>query len=307
MVGPPSSPNCPRIQLPMTDRDVVERAAKLFDRRVWRSDRGIDRGYKPAFLTAIKGAAAVHLMTALRPLMGSRRRSQIDRALARPHNSRIRWHRPSVSCAVAACARPARTKGLCKIHYHTWWKSTKRGRTPRHVPVDPPLPAAIEAVGVLTMPSALTPNALAWLAGLLEGEGTFEAHRQRSFRYPRVAVSMCDEDVVARVSALIGSRSVWRQEPREGDWSPTFGTAVTGARGAELMVMLLPHMGGRRSTEIRLALEAYAPIRITPAPTTCAVPKCDRPHEARGLCHRHHMQWWRDRRGGREPRVTPLR
>lgn len=97
LAGPPSSPNCPRIQLPMTDRDVVEHAACLFDRPVWRSDRGRELGFKPVFLTSVKGAAAIRLMTALRPVMGERRRSQIDHALVRPHQRRMRWYAPARS------------------------------------------------------------------------------------------------------------------------------------------------------------------------------------------------------------------
>lgn len=306
LVGPPSSPRTPRIQLPMTDRDVVERAARLFDRPVWRSDRGLELGYRPVYLTSIKGAAAVHLMIALKPLMGRRRTAQIDRALARPHNTRMRWYRRAERCLAERCKRPVKTRGLCKLHYHTWWKAKKRGRVTSHLPTDPPLPAESGLVGPLTVPVVGSELALAWLAGLLEGEGTFESHRERQFRYPRIALHMCDEDVVTRASALLGSRSVWPEEPRQEAWSPTYGTAITGRKASELMSALLPHMGERRSAEIRAALSAYRPVRLSKQ-DGCSVPACDRPHDARGLCKRHHMQWWRDVRRGREPRVTPLR
>ena len=59
--APPSSPNCPRISLEMTDKDVVERAASLMNGKV--------------------ATRAVELMRVLHPEMGSRRRSQIDAAL----------------------------------------------------------------------------------------------------------------------------------------------------------------------------------------------------------------------------------
>jgi hypothetical protein len=289
----------------MTDRDVVERAATMLARRVWRSDRGVALGYKPAFLTSIKGAAAVRLMIAVRPVMGLRRQAQIDRALARPHATRIRWHRRPSACSVTSCQRTVRVRGLCKLHYHLWWKSNKRGRASRYVPIDPPPPAAIDAVDHLGIPSVGTPQALAWLAGLLEGEGTFEALREREFTYPRISVSMCDEDIVQRVSAILDSKSVWRQEPRQDNWSATYGTALTGARAAEFMAALLHHMGQRRSAEIERALALYRPIRLSPR-VSCTVSGCDAPHDSRGLCHRHHMQWWRDVRAGRAPRVASL-
>lgn len=306
LAGPPSSPNCPRIQLPMTDKDVVEHAARLLDRPVWRSDRGQDLGYKPVFLTALKGAAAVELMLALRPVMGRRRQAQIDRAVARPHSRRMRWYRPASACNVRACQRPVKARGLCKLHYHLWWKSNKRGRCSLYVPTDPPPPASIGLVGPLAVPRPESPPAIAWLAGLLEGEGTFECHRQGDHNYPRITLWMCDEDIVERASELLGSASVWRAEPREPGWSPTFGTAVTGAKAAPVMSSLLPYMGDRRSREIQDALDAYRPIREARR-EGCVVEGCLSHHEARGLCHRHHMQWWRDVRRGRAPRVTALR
>lgn len=48
-------------------------------------------------------------------------------------------------------------------------------------------------------------------------------------------------------------------------------------------------------------------IRLVDPPPTCVVPGCDRPHESRGLCHKHYMSWLRDVAKGRAPRVTPLR
>lgn len=268
VAGPPSAPTVPRIQLPMTDRDVVARAAHLFDRRFWRSDRGIELGCKPVFLTAIKGAAAVQLMSALRPIMGVRRQGQIDRALVRPHSDRPRWYRRPLACAAPRCRRLVHAKGLCKVHYDSWWKARKRGHAYRYAPIDAPMPAGIDSAKPLLRPAPDTPAALAWLAGLLEGEGTFEAHRQGRRTYPRLSLQMCDEDVVVRVASLIDAPSVWCEAPqREG---------------------------------------AYEPLRLSPQ-EGCVVTGCAAPHDSRGLCHRHHTQWWRDVRAGREPRVTPLR
>lgn len=306
LAGPPSNPNCPRAQLAMTDQDVVERAAQLFGRRVWRSDRGRDRGYKPAFLTAIKGAAAARLMTTLRPIMGDRRQAQIDHALARPHVRTVRWHVHATACSVPTCPRPVRTKGLCKLHYHLWWKARKRGRPSKYIPLDAPLPPAIDDATIITQPDPDTRAALAWLAGLLEGEGSFDALRHRDHHYPRISVSMCDEDVIGRARAILGSRSVWRDEPRQDGWSAMFATALTGARAADAMNTLLPFMGRRRASEIASALAAYQPIRVARR-SGCTVPGCEQPHDSRGLCHRHHMQWWRDVRHGRVPRVAALR
>lgn len=291
----------------MTDRDVVEHAARLVGRPVWRSDRGLELGYKSAFLTSLKGAGAVQLMEKLRPVMGSRRQAQIDRALARPHQRRMRWYRRASACSVTACPRPVRVRGLCKDHYNSWWKSKKRGRVPRYVPIDPPGPASIDHIGPLAVPETGTSAAIAWLAGLLEGEGTFEAHGQRDRIYPRISLHMCDEDVVRRASVLLGARSIWPEEAREEGWRPTFGTGKAGSGAVAVMFDVRAFMGERRTREIDLALSSYRPERLTQVPEICVVPACDGSPRGRGLCHRHYMTWTRDRAKGREPRVKPRR
>lgn len=86
---------------------------------------------------------------------------------------------------------------------------------------------------------------LIWLAGLLEGEGTFDLHRGR---YPRIRVGMSDRDVVGRAATLMGS-SV-RLSLKPAPMKAMFHAEVSGTRAADLMRALLPHMGARRSAKI---------------------------------------------------------
>jgi hypothetical protein len=81
LAGPPSAPRSPAVQVSMVDRDVVERAAVLLDAavNVVPSRR---EGWKTAYCARVRGARAVLWMKRLRPLMGARRREQIDRAVA---------------------------------------------------------------------------------------------------------------------------------------------------------------------------------------------------------------------------------
>ena len=78
--APPSAPNCPRLSLEMTDKDIVERAASLMGgkvvKRILKSTV-----WKPAYRVIIKGSRAAALMRLLYLVMGIRRRSQIDVAL----------------------------------------------------------------------------------------------------------------------------------------------------------------------------------------------------------------------------------
>lgn len=87
--GPPSSPNQPVVQLAMTDRDVVERAASLLGNiTVYAKKDRRKAHWKPFFQLKLRGLPAVTLMRTLRPFMGERRRNQIDKAIASYNNKR---------------------------------------------------------------------------------------------------------------------------------------------------------------------------------------------------------------------------
>ena len=96
---------------------------------------------------------------------------------------------------------------------------------------------------------------LLWLAGLLEGEGTFDL---RDGRYPRIRVGMTDRDIVGRVATLLGVRvrCSYRRPPEAAMWH----AELTGERAAGFMEQLLPHMGSRRSGRIATIL-AHASLR----------------------------------------------
>lgn len=301
--GPPSNPRSAIVRLPMTDEDVVRHAARIFDRAVVGWSRRSEPPRKRVFITSLKGATALSLMRLLRPLMGTRRMQQIDRALAAPRGTRMHAVVRGRACTVTNCERRVRSRGLCLQHYRSWWKSTRFGRPPRYLPQDPD-PFGGEPLDIHPSDDS---RSIAWLAGLLEGEGTFSGHAG----YPRVSVQMCDRDVLERARDVMRSPNVWlkgRSEyARLRGWSRTYATAATGLRGAELMVKLRPLMGERRQREIDQALAAYEPIRLMDPPATCVVQGCAAPHRGRGLCHKHYMSWTRDRAKGREPRVRPLR
>lgn len=284
----------------MTDLDVVEHVATLFQRTVQRH-RQRDPHHKPSFSTTVKGASAVHLMRLVRPVLGARRKAQIDAALARPHNETVRWLRRGGPCTVDGCDRPGLKRSLCKLHYEAWWKARKRGLISPLVPRGPELTEAH-----LDVPSWGHPGAVPWLAGLLEGEGSFNT----TGGYPVVKLTMCDRDIVARVADLFGGTGIWDMT-QDGDaergWSPTWATGQAGARAADLMRTLRPLMGARRGAAIDRALQVYDPVRLVNPPSQCVVDECERPHRSRGLCNTHYMMWSRDRVNGREARIRPLR
>lgn len=96
-------------------------------------------------------------------------------------------------------------------------------------------------------------EAVIWLAGLLEGEGAFDAHRGK---YPRVRVQMTDRDIIDRAGRLMGTTT--RLSLREAPASPTWNAEVSGPRAEAVMTAVLPYMGARRSRRIAEVLAAAA-------------------------------------------------
>ncbi|WNT44349.1 LAGLIDADG endonuclease [Microbacterium phage Mabodamaca] len=94
---------------------------------------------------------------------------------------------------------------------------------------------------------------LIWLAGLLEGEGAFDAHRER---YPRIRLQMTDRDIVERAAHLMGTgvRLSLKRAPASATWN----AELSGDRAAAIMAELLPYMGTRRSQRIANVLSASA-------------------------------------------------
>lgn len=88
-----------------------------------------------------------------------------------------------------------------------------------------------------------------WLAGLLEGEGCFYFKGT-----PKILLSMSDEDIVARVAELFGS-TYNKQSPHGIGKKYMFNTSVCGIGAIEIMNILLPYMGLRRTAKIKEVLE----------------------------------------------------
>jgi hypothetical protein len=288
----------------MTDRDVVERVGALIERAVIRVRKRRPH-YKTPYVTTIKGAPAVSLMRAIYPIMGTLRKASIERSIASWHGHRARWKRPAASCSASDCRRPGARRGLCARHYDRWWKAKRRGATTDFGPLDPPAQVFGRIANDAEIDEA---SSLAWLAGLLEGEGTFSINRYSDeIAYPVISVHMCDQGIVARAARLLGAPNVWRREPEKEGWSPTFVAAITGHHATTWMRRLRDRMGHRRTEAIDAALSQYHPIRLVDPPAECVVPGCSEPHRGRGLCHKHYMMWSRDKANGREARIAPLR
>lgn len=94
---------------------------------------------------------------------------------------------------------------------------------------------------------------MAWLAGLLEGEGSFVQRGPRKELV--IQMQMTDRDVVAKAHFLAGMGKFYAY-PRAADdkrgWKDVYLWNVANQRHAyALMVAILPFMGARRTERIR--------------------------------------------------------
>jgi hypothetical protein len=99
---------------------------------------------------------------------------------------------------------------------------------------------------------------LHWLAGLLEGEGSFVPGPPSAPRMPAISMQTVDEDVVARAAALLG-RKFTRIRPRQAHWQVSFMLRATGGRAVAWMKILHPLLGRRRQAQVDRALACYDP------------------------------------------------
>lgn len=100
---------------------------------------------------------------------------------------------------------------------------------------------------------------LCWLAGLLEGEGSFMRGPPSKPHQPAVAVQMTDRDVIARVAVLLG---VKYHKSLRASWKPIFCCLTRGQPAVDLMLKLRPLMGARRQHQINRAVRSFKVKRV---------------------------------------------
>ena len=122
---------------------------------------------------------------------------------------------------------------------------------------------------------------IAWLAGILEGEGSFINACRGS---PRVSLSMTDEDVVNMAVAIAGGKYVGTRR-FTNHYKTQFILQICGHRAAALMMTIYPFMGMRRKAKIKEILTQWKQslYRRQIAPSIfCG--HIERKHYAKNMC-----------------------
>jgi hypothetical protein len=253
---PPSSPNCPIVACRMTDRDVVDRVAVCFGTKVLAIDKG---RYRTEYAATIKGSRAIEFMADVRPLMSDRRRQAIDtgkRAYVPP------LRKLSFELAEEIRRRFAEGDSISSLaHIYEVKPQTirpiLRGEIYASAPLTPWRDLPSDQGDAISLSGFLKAE-LCWLAGWLEGEGSFLAPPPSDPRRPRISAQSKDKDVVAEASRLCGVTPS-RHNPERArlrGWSPTWRLLLRGTRAVLLMQSLNPLLGIRRQRQVESALSA---------------------------------------------------
>lgn len=92
---------------------------------------------------------------------------------------------------------------------------------------------------------------LHWLAGLLEGEGTFGVQTVDGKPYAYARLVMTDLDVVERAAALFPTTgSIVVVPSRKEGWQQSYSVNWSHRKAIDVMWAVLPYMGARRTAKI---------------------------------------------------------
>ena len=98
---------------------------------------------------------------------------------------------------------------------------------------------------------------LVWLAGWLEGEGSFMKGPPSSQNSPRISGCSTDRDIIQRVASLFGTAPYSASRKGHPRWKKVWAVRVKGKRAVYLMFKLKPYMGYRRQQQIDNAVSCY--------------------------------------------------
>lgn len=136
---------------------------------------------------------------------------------------------------------------------------------------------------------------IAWLAGLLEGEGSFGDSKGS----PTIQLQITDRDIATRAAALMSVkvRAPWQPKGKRvngGSFCPVYSVVACGTRAIGLMMTLYSVLGERRRERVKGVLARWrASPRAPRAPRGQRFMATCHPNEVRcghGLCERCYMR-----------------
>ena len=140
---------------------------------------------------------------------------------------------------------------------------------------------------------------IAWLGGLLEGEGSFMIKKG----CPIIALQTTDEDILTRAAKLLGvaQQGVGRKPKGKDTYKLVHACRVHGTSAIAWMMTLYSFFGERRQAKVKEIIETWKASSAAPrAPRGqryMAICHPDKPRKSNMLCGTCYMKEWRKKTG----------
>lgn len=107
-----------------------------------------------------------------------------------------------------------------------------------------------------------TKDQVTWVAGLLEGEGYF-GNSNSGGKIPVIQINMTDEDIIQRLSEFFECKYYSRNsnvynKNSNSIWKVCYSVKISGNKARQIMELILPYMGKRRSAKIKECLRIWS-------------------------------------------------
>ena len=100
----------------------------------------------------------------------------------------------------------------------------------------------------------LTDIEIAWIAGLLEGEGSFLLPPPSNPSQVSIGIQMTDKDILERLQNYIGG-SISKAKKQKEHHKQSYALRIWGRKAEAIMELVYPYMGARRKERINECLE----------------------------------------------------
>ena len=247
----------------MRDLDIIQRVCDIFENK-YAIRPPKKQNWSVTYKALIRGSRAVELMRTLHPFMGQRRQKQIDRALdgyidKSPEMllvTKAKLNEQQVYEIKQRIALKHTSKEIAADYGVTIFtiREIRQGKIWQHVTLDDPVQPFVPIVPTVEPDF----KSLDWLAGLLEGEGSFCPPAPSSPNTPYISLAVTDEDIVARACDFFAVKPNFI-ERKNSDHKDYFLGILRGERAVEMMNTLKPKLGQRRQAQIERALQNYHP------------------------------------------------
>lgn len=95
-----------------------------------------------------------------------------------------------------------------------------------------------------------------WLAGYLEGEGSFQKGPPSKPNQPLITCQTTDFDIVEEVGKFFRTKPI-KVKKRQKHWKQSWAIRIRGLGAVKIMKELFPFMGKRRKVQIEKAISSY--------------------------------------------------